>query len=188
MKEDGDSSPSRARISAQRQAVFYVIIAANVLLFSVLGGALLTRYLLPLYPLVLLLCVNTFRRRFASGLLWSPSPLRHSSRGSSSILPIVLRPKTISNTPRHPSASGGNRRIGHALAGRNGSDGLAGERRAQQAGTGLRHATHAGGDPSQFFRARNSEGRRRTPELVRGAGLFHEVRFAAPVARLTALE
>jgi hypothetical protein len=34
-----------------------------VLLFSVLGGALLTRYLLPLYPLVLLLCVNTFRRR-----------------------------------------------------------------------------------------------------------------------------
>ncbi|MFP5230518.1 MAG: glycosyltransferase, partial [Acidobacteriota bacterium] len=39
------------------------VIGANVLLFSVLGGALLTRYLLPLYPLVLLLCVNTFRRR-----------------------------------------------------------------------------------------------------------------------------
>jgi 4-amino-4-deoxy-L-arabinose transferase-like glycosyltransferase len=43
--------------------VFYVTIAANVVFFSVLGGALLTRYLLPLYPLVLLLCVNTFRRR-----------------------------------------------------------------------------------------------------------------------------
>jgi hypothetical protein len=40
-----------------------VAIVANVLFFSVLGGALLTRYLLPLYPLVLLLCVNTFRRR-----------------------------------------------------------------------------------------------------------------------------
>jgi hypothetical protein len=40
-----------------------VTIVANLLLFSVLGGALLTRYLLPLYPLVLLLCVNTFRRR-----------------------------------------------------------------------------------------------------------------------------
>jgi hypothetical protein len=29
----------------------------------VLGGALLTRYLLPLYPLMILLCVNTWRRR-----------------------------------------------------------------------------------------------------------------------------
>jgi hypothetical protein len=53
----------RERISPAHQAVFYVTIAANVLLFSVLGGALLTRYLLPLYPLVLLLAVNTFRRR-----------------------------------------------------------------------------------------------------------------------------
>ena len=39
------------------------VFAANVLLFSVLGGALLTRYLLPLYPLVLLFCVATFWRR-----------------------------------------------------------------------------------------------------------------------------
>jgi hypothetical protein len=58
-----NSSPLRARIRPQDQAVFYVTIAANVVLFSLLGGALLTRYLLPLYPLVLLLCVNTFRRR-----------------------------------------------------------------------------------------------------------------------------
>ena len=43
--------------------MFYVTIAANVVFFSVMGGALLTRYLLPLYPLVLLLCVSTFRRR-----------------------------------------------------------------------------------------------------------------------------
>ncbi len=33
------------------------MLAANALLFSILGGALLTRYLLPLYPLVLLLAV-----------------------------------------------------------------------------------------------------------------------------------
>jgi hypothetical protein len=39
------------------------VIAANIVLFSLVGGALLTRYLLPLYPLVLLLAVNTFRRR-----------------------------------------------------------------------------------------------------------------------------
>jgi hypothetical protein len=59
----GDSSQLRARIGFEQQAVIYVTIAANVLFFSVLGGALLTRYLLPLYPLVLLLCVSTFRRR-----------------------------------------------------------------------------------------------------------------------------
>jgi hypothetical protein len=40
-----------------------LLILVNALLFSVLGGALLTRYLLPLYPLVLLLAVTTFYRR-----------------------------------------------------------------------------------------------------------------------------
>jgi len=61
--DGANSSPLRARIPWRMQAVFYVVIAANMVFFSVLGGALLTRYLLPLYPLVLLLCVNTFRRR-----------------------------------------------------------------------------------------------------------------------------
>jgi len=55
---------SRQRISLEHQGVFYTVILANLILFSILGGALLTRYLLPLYPLVLLLCVNTFRRRW----------------------------------------------------------------------------------------------------------------------------
>ena len=59
---EADGSP-RLRISFEDQAIFYVIILANLVLFSILGGALLTRYLLPLYPLVILLCVNTFRRR-----------------------------------------------------------------------------------------------------------------------------
>lgn len=40
-----------------------VILLANWIAFSVLGGALLTRYLLPMYPLILLVCVNTWRRR-----------------------------------------------------------------------------------------------------------------------------
>ncbi|MGB6871892.1 MAG: glycosyltransferase family 39 protein [Acidobacteriaceae bacterium] len=53
----------RARITPEHQALFLVVIVTNVMLFSVLGGALLTRYLLPLYPLILLLAVNTFRRR-----------------------------------------------------------------------------------------------------------------------------
>ena len=40
-----------------------ILLVVNALLFSVLGGALLCRYLLPMYPLVLLLAVSTFRRR-----------------------------------------------------------------------------------------------------------------------------
>jgi 4-amino-4-deoxy-L-arabinose transferase-like glycosyltransferase len=40
-----------------------VLILANWLAFSVLGGALLTRYLLPVYPLILLLCVDLWRER-----------------------------------------------------------------------------------------------------------------------------
>ena len=39
-----------------------VILAANLIAFSILGGALLTRYLLPMYPLVLLICVTTWKR------------------------------------------------------------------------------------------------------------------------------
>jgi hypothetical protein len=59
-ERDGTERP---RISPPDQAILYVVIAANILFFSVLGGALLTRYLLPLYPLILLLCVSTFYRR-----------------------------------------------------------------------------------------------------------------------------
>lgn len=39
-----------------------VVLSANWIAFSVLGGALLTRYLLPMYPLILLLCVATWQR------------------------------------------------------------------------------------------------------------------------------
>jgi 4-amino-4-deoxy-L-arabinose transferase-like glycosyltransferase len=39
-----------------------VVLFANWIAFSVLGGALLTRYLLPMYPLILLICVAIWRR------------------------------------------------------------------------------------------------------------------------------
>jgi hypothetical protein len=39
------------------------LILANWLAFSVLGGALLTRYLLPIYPLILILCVHLWQSR-----------------------------------------------------------------------------------------------------------------------------
>jgi hypothetical protein len=42
--------------------VFFLVLVEAVL-FSVLGGALLTRYLLPMYPLVLLIAVTTLYRR-----------------------------------------------------------------------------------------------------------------------------
>lgn len=57
--------PGREKAWPGREAVraIVVVLAANLLAFSVLGGALLTRYLLPLYPLLLLLDVGEWRRR-----------------------------------------------------------------------------------------------------------------------------
>lgn len=49
------------------------ILVANLIAFSILGGALLTRYLLPLYPLVLLLCVIAWRRHLR--LWWAAAAL-----------------------------------------------------------------------------------------------------------------
>jgi 4-amino-4-deoxy-L-arabinose transferase-like glycosyltransferase len=46
-----------------------VILIANWIAYSVLGGALLTRYLLPLYPLILICGVATWQRHFQKWLL-----------------------------------------------------------------------------------------------------------------------
>ncbi|MCU1314595.1 MAG: hypothetical protein JWM54_2352 [Acidobacteriaceae bacterium] len=56
---DGSTRPSLPRALV---APLLWVVVANTLLFSVLGGALLTRYLLPLYPLVLLCCATFWRR------------------------------------------------------------------------------------------------------------------------------
>jgi 4-amino-4-deoxy-L-arabinose transferase-like glycosyltransferase len=53
----------RARIPDAALQRIFILLAANAVFFSVLGGALLTRYLLPMYPLVLLVAVTTFYRR-----------------------------------------------------------------------------------------------------------------------------
>ena len=58
---DGSERP---RIAIPVQLVFAVVIAAHVVALSVLGGAVLARYMLPVLPLVILLCVSTLRRRF----------------------------------------------------------------------------------------------------------------------------
>lgn len=59
-----DGGQERPRISLDVQAVFAVLILAYGAMLSVLGGAVLVRYLLPVTPLVILLCVSTLRRRF----------------------------------------------------------------------------------------------------------------------------
>jgi 4-amino-4-deoxy-L-arabinose transferase-like glycosyltransferase len=53
----------RAAIPAPAQRRIFILLLVNALVFSVLGGALLTRYLLPMYPLVLLVAVTAFYRR-----------------------------------------------------------------------------------------------------------------------------
>lgn len=81
---DGDQE--RPRIPFGVQAVFAVLILAYAAMLSVLGGAVLARYLLPVTPLVILLSVSTLRRRvrrwgwvvalvcagFVAGLLLNP--------------------------------------------------------------------------------------------------------------------
>jgi len=52
----------RARLPRPVLGAIAVVLGANWIAFSVLGGALLTRYLLPMYPLVLLLCVAEWQR------------------------------------------------------------------------------------------------------------------------------
>ena len=53
----------RPRMDLRAQWRIYAVLGANAVAFSLLGGALLTRYLLAMYPLVLLLAVSTFHRR-----------------------------------------------------------------------------------------------------------------------------
>jgi len=59
---DADGKP-RASISRAAMRRILILLLVNALVFSVLGGALLTRYLLPMYPLILLIAVTTFYRR-----------------------------------------------------------------------------------------------------------------------------
>jgi hypothetical protein len=70
-KAHGNGKPEtlRRRIALPVQAVFALLILAHVVALSILGGAVLARYLLPVYPLVIILAVSTMRRR----LPWWPS-------------------------------------------------------------------------------------------------------------------
>jgi hypothetical protein len=60
----------RPRIPVNVQLVFAVVLAANIVAESVLGGAVLARYMLPVVPLVILVCVSTMRRRVRRWTWW----------------------------------------------------------------------------------------------------------------------
>jgi hypothetical protein len=60
----------RSRIAVNVQLVFLVVLAANIVAESILGGAVLARYMLPVLPLVILVCVSTMRRRLQHWLWW----------------------------------------------------------------------------------------------------------------------
>ena len=57
---EGQERPGIAPAVVRR---ILILLLVNAVLFSVLGGALLCRYLLPMYPLVLVLAVSTLRQR-----------------------------------------------------------------------------------------------------------------------------
>jgi len=59
-ERDGSERP---RITLIVQYRIAAILVANLLAFSFLGGAALARYILPVYPLVILIGVSTLRRR-----------------------------------------------------------------------------------------------------------------------------
>jgi 4-amino-4-deoxy-L-arabinose transferase-like glycosyltransferase len=58
-----DSALERPRIAIPTQLLFALIMLAHLLTFSLVGGALLTRYLLPAFPLVIIIGMSTLWRR-----------------------------------------------------------------------------------------------------------------------------
>ncbi len=66
--KDGDIE--RPRIAFRYQAIFGLLVLANAVEFAVLGGALLARYMIPVIPLMVMVCVSTLRRRVAQWPAW----------------------------------------------------------------------------------------------------------------------
>ena len=63
LKPRRDGETERPRIEVPVQLLFLVLILAHVFALSVVGGAVLARYMLPVLPLVILIWVSTLWRR-----------------------------------------------------------------------------------------------------------------------------
>jgi hypothetical protein len=58
-----DRGVERPRIAIATQCLFGAVALAYIVVMAVIGGAVLARYMLPVVPLMLLVCVSTFWRR-----------------------------------------------------------------------------------------------------------------------------
>ncbi|HJT01521.1 MAG TPA: glycosyltransferase family 39 protein [Terriglobales bacterium] len=61
-----DEAGERPRIASGQQAALAAVIVVYILALSVVGGAVLARYMLPVVPLVIVICVSTVWRRISS--------------------------------------------------------------------------------------------------------------------------
>jgi hypothetical protein len=110
---------TRKRIPINVQLVFGLVILTYIVTFSIVGGAMLGRYLLPVYPLIILLCVSTLRRRIrrwwwwiagaAAGFVFAlfiPPPYRVSPEDTLLYRDYVILHKTAANelSTRFPHA------------------------------------------------------------------------------------
>jgi hypothetical protein len=107
LERDGSERP---RIAINVQLVFAVVVMAYFVAFSVVGGAMLARYLLPVYPLIIMICVSTLRRRVRRWTWWIagacalfvfnlyiPPPYRVSPEDTLLYRDYVLEHKTAAN-------------------------------------------------------------------------------------------
>jgi 4-amino-4-deoxy-L-arabinose transferase-like glycosyltransferase len=150
--------------------IFFLLLV-NALLFSVLGGALLTRYLLPMYPLVLLVAVSTFYRRvpywqglavfsaaaFVLGLFVNP-PYGFAPEDNLAYAHVVRLHQA------------GIAQLEQALSRRNRAYRVADDRRADAARAGLREAAVGRVPVDDFTAGRDRARRRRAGEVLGGAG------------------
>ncbi len=82
-----DPSGERPRIALDAQFAMLSVIVAYVLAMAMVGGAELARYMLPVVPLVILVCVSTLWRRVR---LW---------RGVAAIVALIFVAGWFTNPP-----------------------------------------------------------------------------------------
>ena len=135
--------------------IFFLLLV-EALLFSVLGGALLTRYLLPMYPLVLLAGRDDLVPPRAV-LARARAPLRRGiHRRALRRSALRLRAGRQSGLrARDPHAPGRHRASSKTRSRRDGAHGLAHERRADKARAGLREAAVGGLRHRRLYRRRD---------------------------------
>jgi hypothetical protein len=63
LPSQSDDGVERQRIPIPHQLTFAVVMAAYLVVLSLIGGAALARYMLPVIPLVIIIAVSTVRRR-----------------------------------------------------------------------------------------------------------------------------